>query len=136
MALLAVGVVYAAGPSAWWQLGLGLVGLPAALTAAQLVRLSFTKRVLRQSNHAALCINCAVLTALLVSSATRNATLVSLGASLLLSAVRGYSGCESLAISNWLLRRDDQVGCLLFSPLDRLESRRSDQSHRGRSRHF
>ncbi len=40
------------------------------------------------------------------------------GSTLLLAAVRGYAGCESLAISNWLLRRDDQVGCVVFSPLD------------------
>jgi len=25
-------------------------------------------------------------------------------------ALRGYAGCEVLAVSNWLLRRDDQVG--------------------------
>lgn len=29
----------------------------------------------------------------------------------------------STAISNWLLRRDDQVGCVLFDPVDRLEAR-------------
>ena len=67
--------------------------------------------------------NRAVLVALLSLSATRDATLVFLGASLLLAARRGYSGCETLAISNWLLRRNDQVGCLLLSPLDHLEAR-------------
>jgi hypothetical protein len=40
---------------------------------------------------------------------------------MLLAAARGYGGCEVLAVSNWLLRRDDQVGCLVLSPLDRLE---------------
>jgi hypothetical protein len=30
-----------------------------------------------------------------------------------------------LAVSNWLLRRDDQAGCMLFSPLDDQERRRS-----------
>lgn len=43
------------------------------------------------------------------------------GGSMLLAAVRGYAGCEVMAISNWLLRRDDQVGCLLFDPVDRVE---------------
>ena len=42
---------------------------------------------------------------------------------LLLAAARGYAGCESLAITNWLLRRDDQVGCVVFSPLDAIEAR-------------
>jgi len=37
--------------------------------------------------------------------------------------VRGNGGCEVLAVSNWLLGRDDQVGCLIFSPLDALEAR-------------
>ncbi len=59
---------------------------------------------------------------------TRDATLVFLGVSMLLAALRGYGSCESLAISNWLLRRNDQVGCLLFSPVDRLETRRASRS--------
>jgi len=29
-----------------------------------------------------------------------------------------------LAVSNWLLRRDDQVGCVLFAPVDQLEHAR------------
>ena len=37
-------------------------------------------------------------------------------------AARGYAGCESLAITNWILRRDDQVGCVVFSPLDAVEA--------------
>jgi hypothetical protein len=40
---------------------------------------------------------------------------------MLVAALRGSAGCEVLAVSNWLLRRDDQVGCLVFSPLDQLE---------------
>jgi hypothetical protein len=35
----------------------------------------------------------------------------------------GYGGCEVLAISNWILRRDDQVGCLALSPIDEYERR-------------
>lgn len=54
-----------------------------------------------------------------------DAALLFFGSSMLLAAYRGYAGCEVLAISNWLLRRDDQVGCVLFDPVDRLESRRS-----------
>ena len=45
------------------------------------------------------------------------------GASMLLAALRGYAGCEVLAMSNWLLHRDDQIGCLVFSPIDQLERR-------------
>jgi hypothetical protein len=53
-----------------------------------------------------------------VLSFTSDATLIFYGASMLLAAARGYGGCEVLAVSNWVLRRDDQVGCLVFSPLD------------------
>jgi hypothetical protein len=40
---------------------------------------------------------------------------------MLIAAIRGYAGCESLAISNWILKRDDQLGCLFFSPIDFVE---------------
>jgi hypothetical protein len=42
---------------------------------------------------------------------------------MLLAAQRGYSRCEVTAISNWILGRDDQVGCLGLSPVDELERR-------------
>jgi hypothetical protein len=48
----------------------------------------------------------------------RDAVLIFYGVSMLIAAIRGYAGCESLAISNWLLKRDDQLGCLFFSPID------------------
>ncbi len=43
------------------------------------------------------------------------------GVSMCLAAIRGYAGCEVLAIPNWLLKRDDQLGCLFFSPIDNVE---------------
>ena len=45
------------------------------------------------------------------------------GASMLLAALRGKAGCEVTAISNWVLGRDDQVGCPVFTPIDVLEHR-------------
>jgi hypothetical protein len=39
---------------------------------------------------------------------------------MLVAAVRGDAGCEVLAISNWVLRRSDHVGCLLFGTIDEL----------------
>jgi hypothetical protein len=47
------------------------------------------------------------------------------GASMWLAALRGYAGCEVLAASNWLLGRDDQVGCAVFWPVDQLEHHRT-----------
>ncbi|MGE5222373.1 MAG: hypothetical protein ACM3PY_08050 [Omnitrophica WOR_2 bacterium] len=59
-----------------------------------------------------------------------DAVLIFYGLSMLLAALRGSRGCESLAISNWLLKRDDQLGCLVFSPIDNAESQFTDRSHR------
>ena len=53
---------------------------------------------------------------------TGDAAVTFVGASMLLAAARGYAGCEVLAISNWLLRRDDQLGCIVFAPVDLAES--------------
>lgn len=56
-------------------------------------------------------------------SVLSDAALIFYGTTMLVAAGRGYAGCEVLAISNWVLRRDDQVGCLLFEPIDRVEHR-------------
>jgi small multidrug resistance pump len=58
-------------------------------------------------------------------SATSDAVLLFVGGSTLLAALRGYAGCELLALSNWLLRRCDQIACAVWTPLDSLEQRGS-----------
>lgn len=55
--------------------------------------------------------------------ATSDGVLLFYGTSMLLAAARGTRGCEVLAFSNWALGRDDEVGCVLFEPVDRLERR-------------
>jgi hypothetical protein len=50
---------------------------------------------------------------------------------MLLAAARRNAGCEVLAVPNWLLRREDQVCCVVFAPVDALERRRTA---RGRPR--
>jgi hypothetical protein len=124
VALLALGIIANGHWIRWWQLALGIVGMPAVTGVAQLLRLKFTSRRLDQTDHLAFCLNCAPWFVLLGVAPTRDATMPFLGSSMLLAATRGDGGCESLAISNWLLRRDDQVGCLVFGPLDRLEAHR------------
>ncbi len=52
-----------------------------------------------------------------------DAVLVFYGLSMLLAALRGYAGCEALAISNWLLKRDDLLGCAVFGPVDYIEGK-------------
>ena len=63
---------------------------------------------------------------------TSDATLLFYGGSMLVAAARGYGGCEVLAVSNWLLRRDDQIGCLFFAPVDELAAPGSTPLSQGR----
>jgi hypothetical protein len=105
-------------PSAWL---LGLVGFPALLLAGQWLRARRTPSSLRATGPIGHTLNLAVFLVLYLLEATSDATLLFYGASMLLAALRGYAGCEVLAVSNWLLRRDDQVGCAVFWPIDHLE---------------
>ena len=114
----------------WHEALLGLVGFPAMLLLGQWLRLRRTRELLRATGPVGFLANVAVFLALYLTpvyfpplSFTSDATLIFYGASMLLAGLRGYAGCEVLAVSNWLLKRDDQVGCVLFSPLDGLESR-------------
>jgi hypothetical protein len=107
-------------PSAWV---LGLVGFPAVLLALQWLRARRTPTRLRATGLVAHVLNMAVFLVLYLVEFTSDAALIFYGASMLLAALRGYAGCEVLAVSNWLLRRDDQVGCAVFLPVDQLECR-------------
>lgn len=114
-------------PAAWL---LGLAGFPAVLLAAQWLRARRFPGSLRATGPAGHTVNVAVFAALYATPwyapplrFTSDAALIFYGASMLLAAIRGYAGCEVLAVSNWLLRRDDQVGCVIFSPIDHLERR-------------
>ena len=107
----------------WYSVPLGLIVFPAALLLFQAVRLRFTSDRLYATGVLGFCLNFAVGAVLISFDHTRDAALLFYGASMLLAAARGYAGCEVLAITNWVLRRDDQVGCVLFSPLDEIESK-------------
>src|SRR5262249_42491319 len=108
---------------------IGLVAFPLVLVAWQWNRARRDPSRLMQTGPTAATVNIVVF-AILVSTASVHAisflgfaALIFYGASMLLAAFRGYAGCEVLAASNWLLRRDDQVGCLVLSPIDDLERR-------------
>ncbi len=116
----------------WYEPVLGLVGFPALLMFGQWLRLRYTVAPLRATGPVGLLVNMAIFLALYLTpqyfpplAFTSDAVLYFYGASMLLAAVRGYAGCEMLAVPNWLLRRDDQVGCFVFAPLDALEARLS-----------
>jgi hypothetical protein len=107
---------------------LGLVGFPALVLAWQWWRARRRSGPLRATGPVAHAVNFAVVLALYLTSwyapalsVTSDAALLFYGSSMLLAAARGYAGCEVLAVSNWLLRRDDQIGCVVFAPVDHLD---------------
>jgi hypothetical protein len=111
-------------PSAW---ALGLVGFPAVLVGLQWLRARRTPAPLKATGPVGHALNLAVFLVLYLLEPTSDAALIFYGASMWLAALRGYAGCEVLAASNWLLHRDDQVGCALFWPVDQLEQHRTAQ---------
>lgn len=117
---------------AWSAWLLGLVVLPAAVAAGQALWARHRPGRRLAVGPAGYAVNVAVALVLYVPqllvpslSVLLDAGLLFLGLSLLLAAVRGYAGCELLAVSNWLLRRDDQIGCVVLSPIDHVEGRRT-----------
>ena len=106
---------------------LGLVAFPAVLFAWQLMRFRRNPARLEATGPEATVVNILVFAFLVGLSSVPAisflgfAAFVFYGASLLLAGARGYAGCEVLAASNWLLRRDDQIGCLVLSPVDEWE---------------
>lgn len=103
-----------------WQVALGLVGMPAAFVIWQLLRARLAPRPAADA-CAGVVASVVLGAALLGFGPTRPAALLFAGLSLLVAGIRGYAGCEVTAIGNWLLRRDDRVGCVVLSPVDAVE---------------
>ena len=109
---------------------LGLVGLPTLLLVWQWIRTRRDPTPISATGPAGFALNLAGFLTLYLTpvylpalAVTSDSALIFYGTSMLLAAVRGYRGCELLAVSNWLLRRDDQIGCVVFSPVDHMEGR-------------
>jgi hypothetical protein len=111
-----------------WSWVLGLVGFPIAVVVWQRWRARRHPGRLEATGPLGHMVNIGVFLALYLMpsyapalSVTSDAALLFYGTSMLLAAVRGYAGCEVLAVSNWVLRRDDQIGCMVFGPVDTAE---------------
>ena len=104
-----------------WSWVLGLLGFPALLVAWQWLRARSAPARLKATGPVGHALNVAVFLVLYLWEPTGDATLIFYGASMLLAALHGYGGCEVLAVGNWLLGRDDQIGCALFWPIDHRE---------------
>ncbi len=98
----------------------GLVVFPAVVLSA-LGLVAHSSRPLRLYGWSGHCLNFGIGAA--AFSASPVGALPFYGGSTLLGAIRGYAGCEVFAVPNWLRRRDDQISCAVFSPIDNLEAR-------------
>jgi hypothetical protein len=102
------------------DLAIGLVGLPATVTVVMASRGRDAPK-LRLFGAKGYAINYGIGLVLLLAMTVP--AFLFYGGSMLLAAVRGYAGCEILATSNWLTKRDDRIACPVFSPIDGAEAR-------------
>ena len=107
---------------AWHEPFVGLIVIPATVLLLVILWQQIVGRPIRAYGMLGYCGNFGIGIALFSFQETRFATALFAGASLLLAAARGYAGCEVLALSNWLLRRDDQVACTVLSSIDSAEA--------------
>jgi hypothetical protein len=101
----------------------GFVAMPAAVVGLAALRARRTRRPLRATGPLGHALNVAVFAPLFAHPATVGSALLFYGGSMLVAAARRSGGCEVTAISNAVLDRDDQVGCVLFAPVDLAEAR-------------
>lgn len=99
----------------------GLAVAPAIFTLAVRTRGRNAPRI--HLGHGAACFVTAV--AIVLAQFYPAAVLVTIAAPLLLQAAVGRGGCELLAVPNLLLRRNDYLFCLPFTPIDAWERRRA-----------
>ncbi|MGH3262427.1 MAG: hypothetical protein ACRDNS_10555 [Trebonia sp.] len=124
--LVVIGALGTLRPSgvAWYELVIGLVALPLLLVVLAAIVGRYRPSPLRLTGPLGTGINCLVIVALAFNHSTGPAVELFYGATLLLAAWRALPGCEATVISNWVLHRDDQIGCPLFSPIDQAERQR------------
>ena len=105
----------------WYDPIVGLLVIPAATLGIGLLarRRGRTVRFTGPAGHA---LNSAIIVALVVNPYTAGGAGLFYAATMLLAAWKGQAGCETTVISNLLLRRDDQVGCAVFLPVDVVEA--------------
>lgn len=101
----------------------GLIIFPAVILLWHWLRIRRNPSEFKNISMPAIIFNFGLFWLVYFIPATSDMALIFYGTSILLAGVRGYSGCEILAISNVILRRDDQIGCAVFTPLDLLEQR-------------
>lgn len=126
--LVGLGLLYLAladGASwglAWHEALLGLVAFPAVMLFFGLGARLFAEGPVRFDGPVGIAANTAVIAALVLFDYTASAAALFYGTTLLVAAWRAQPGCEATVLSNWILGRDDQIGCPTFTPIDEAEA--------------
>ncbi|MGH3197637.1 MAG: hypothetical protein ACRDOH_20790 [Streptosporangiaceae bacterium] len=119
---------------AWYELVIGLIALPLLMVVLAVIAGRYRPNPLRLTGPLGTGINCLVIVGLASNHITGPAVALFYGATLLLAAWRALPGCEATVISNWVLHRDDQIGCPLFSPIDHAERQHRQSKQRPKRR--
>jgi hypothetical protein len=107
----------------WLDAVLGFVALPAVMIVIGMLASRYADGPLRFDGPLGHLGNLAVIAALVLNPVTAAGAGLFYGATMLIAAWRGQAGCEASVVSNLLLRRNDQLGCPIFLPIDLLEAR-------------
>lgn len=133
--LVAIAVPIALSGIGWWDVAAAVIALPLITLALSALVTAGYERYAPESlaRRHSICSGPAcvlVATVVGVAIALAIATPVSevaiwcfFGVSMLVAALRGYGGCEVLAIPNAITGRRDQIGCILYTPIDAAEAR-------------
>lgn len=106
----------------WSDAVIGLIGLPALMTGVALAARRYVDGPIRWTGPLGIAANLAVIAALVSNDVTGGGATIFYGVTLLVAAWRGQAGCEATVASNWILDRDDQIGCPTFTPIDETET--------------
>ena len=118
----------------WYDAVLGLAVLPALMLGIGLAASRFASGPVRFTGPLSLAVNAALGVALFASQYTAGGAALFVGTTLLVAASLAQPGCELSVLSNAILRRDDQIGCFVFTPIDELERRLAARTRQRRSR--
>jgi hypothetical protein len=135
--LIAIALPIAIGGFSWWDAATALIALPLVATGAAALIVATYRRLAPEAlrRGRAICSGPACwLIAIMIGTAIGIDALtpasgevafwVWLGGSMLIAAARDYGGCEVLAVPNLITGRRDQIGCILYTPIDRVEAMR------------
>ena len=118
----------------WYDAVLGLAVLPALMLGVGLAASRFGNGPVRFTGPLALGVNAALGVALFANQYTAGGAALFVGTTLIVAAWLAQPGCELSVLSNAILRRDDQIGCFVFTPIDELERRLAARTHQRRAR--